>query len=250
MAISSRRALLAVAATAVLLLAAVAPAAGEDRKLCKKAKSCIPTSKDYDNLIETPPAAPAQWPKCKGPYVLCSVAFCRILPESGNAMIPLQAECGCLLPVRSGKARGISLVTPNIIKDKEWYDKTVEKCFGGGDPSTANNTCTKTNSAPVCKAINKRKMYDGTWPLISTFTAYEDQGVQVCTGKQDGTSITADCMTAACYKKTAFDGSPFTCYCPVYTVNPNVTYALGYPRSDNPNGINCTQAAGFVISGA
>ena len=59
------------------------------------------------------------------------------------------------------------------------YDATVARCFGGQAPSTANNTCTAVNSAPVCKSINRGRMYGGKWPLISTFALYANQGVQV-----------------------------------------------------------------------
>lgn len=92
-----------------------------------------------------------------------------------------------------------SLVTPNIILDDRVYQATKDRCFGGQDPATPGvmNTCTRVNSAPVCKAINKQRMYGGKWPLISTFTLYADQGIRKCTGAPDGSSITADCMTAA-----------------------------------------------------
>ena len=74
--------------------------------------------------------------------------------------------------------------------------------------------------------------------------------MQKCTGASDGSSIIADCMTAACYKKESWDGFPYTCYCPVYTVTPNTTYYIGYPRNEFPDGIPCQQPDGYVISGA
>jgi hypothetical protein len=122
----------------------------------------------------------AQWPQCDGPFVLCSVANCSIIASSGTEKVPLQAECGCLLPERADYVKGgKSYVTPNIIKSKQVYEATIDECFDGQDPSTVNSTCTEVNSAPVCKDINARKMYGGIWPLISTFTPYADQGVQV-----------------------------------------------------------------------
>lgn len=168
----------------------------------------------------TTTAPPSQWPKCDGPFVLCSVANCSIIASSGTPTVPLQAECGCLAPVRDAGASGQSLVTPNIIKSKSVADATIDACFNGVDPTEpgAVNTCTEINSAPVCKAINAGTMYGGVWPLISTFTLYGDQGVQMCTGAADGSSIVADCMTAACYRKRAFDGSRYVCYCPVFNI--------------------------------
>ncbi|PSC77061.1 ABC transporter ATP-binding [Micractinium conductrix] len=252
----TRRAL-ALALVVAVLLAAAAPAAGHGKhhhhprpRSCERTRTCVPTYKDYNNLAEAAPAAFSQWPKCRGPFVLCSVAYCRIIPKSGTKAVPRQAECGCLTPLRNRGVNGISYVTPNIIKSKSVYDATVARCFGGQAPSTANNTCTAVNSAPVCKSINRGRMYGGKWPLISTFALYANQGVQMCTGNGAGTSITADCMTAACYKKRAFDGSPYTCYCPIVSIGPGIRYALGYPRDKHPQGINCTQPDGFAVSGA
>ena len=224
------------------------------KEKCDLFERCVPTKFDYTNLIENgagvPP--PSQWPQCFGPFVLCSVANCTILSKTGGplGLFPRQAECGCLSPPANPTVVGPSLVTPTIIKDGALNDAVNRECFGGESPSTKNNTCTEVNSAPVCKAINDRTIYKGTWPLISTFAAYADQGVKVCTGRPDGSSITADCMTAACYRRGAFDGSPFVCYCPVVSVPPGVNYAVGYPRSKFPDGISCDQPEGYVLSGA
>lgn len=255
MALTSKALALAALMFAALLAVAAPAAAAGGRKphrprSCKRTQTCVPTSKDYNNPAEAAPAKFSQWPKCRGPFVLCSVAYCRILPRSGTKAVPRQAQCGCLTPPRNRGVTGLSYVTPNIIKEKSVYDATVARCFGGKDPATANSTCTTINSAPACKAINRGRMYGGKWPLISTFAIYANQGVQPCTGKDDGTSITADCMTAVCYKKRAFDGSPYTCYCPIVSVTPGSKYALGYPRDKHPNGINCTQPNGFAVSGA
>ncbi|KAF8065748.1 hypothetical protein HT031_002808 [Scenedesmus sp. PABB004] len=205
-------------------------------------RPCIPTSQDYTRLVLTAPIDVRNWPRCEGPFVLCSVANCTIIPGTGTANVPLQAACGCLSPTRDAVPLGVSLITPNVIKSASVYNATVTACFGGQDPiTTANNTCVTVNSAPVCKAINEGTIYGGKWPFISTFTAYADQGVALCSAVADGSSILADCMTAACYRRRAFDGSPYTCYCPVFKLAPNTPYALGYPRSKFPNGINCTQ---------
>jgi len=224
------------------------------KEKCDLFERCVPTKFDYTNLNENSAALPppSQWPQCLGPFVLCSVANCTILPKTGGplGLFPRQAECGCLSPPAVPTVVGPSLVTPTIIKDGALNDAVNRECFGGESPSTKNNTCTEVNSAPVCKAINDRTIYKGTWPLISTFAAYADQDVKVCKGKPDGSSITADCMTAACYRRGAFDGSPFVCYCPVVAVPPGANYAVGYPRSKFPDGISCDQPEGYVLSGA
>ncbi len=54
-------------------------------------------------------------------------------------------------------------------------------------------------------------------------------------------------LLQACYRKKAFDGSPVTCYCPIYDVPSGVTYYLG-SKIGSP--ISCTQPAGYVVSGA
>jgi hypothetical protein len=168
--------------------------------------------------------------------VLCAVANCSIIASSGTPKVPLQAECGCLLPDRATGGSSPSYVTPNIIKSKAVSDATIERCFNGVDPAQGGvNTCTEVNSAPVCKAINQDTMYGGVWPLISTFVeAYRDQGVQQCTAADDGSSLVADCMTAACYETPAFDGSDYVCYCPVYQIPAGewtlASGALGGPR--------------------
>jgi hypothetical protein len=125
----------------------------------------------------------SEWIECFGPYVLCSVANCSIIADSGTPLVPLQAECGCLSPLRDSEdAIGKSYVTPNIIKSQSVYNATRQVCYGGEDPATGvENTCT-LNSAPVCRAINSDTMYDGIWPYISTYVVYANQGAQVRDG--------------------------------------------------------------------
>ena len=85
--------------------------------------------------------------------------------------------------------------------------------------------------------------YGGKWDLISTFLKTPTQAGKKCSGPAQY----ANCMTAACYIKTAFDGSPITCYCPVYSAGANDTYVvldkLGKSRS-------CNDPPGYVLSAA
>ncbi|KAG2485518.1 hypothetical protein HYH03_015790 [Edaphochlamys debaryana] len=191
----------------------------------------------------------AFWGKCLGPYVLCAVANCSIRADTGNKKYPLQAECGCLTPESNGLPYGASLVTPNIIKREKAYKATLQECFGN-DP-LANGTCTAVNSMPACKAINNYNLYPGgDWPLISTYRPWSNEGAQECVGKADNSSIMAECMTAACYKKTAWDGSPYTCFCPVVTVPAGEKYGLGFPKDKyGAQGIPCDQPRGYIPSG-
>ena len=51
-------------------------------------------------------------------------------------------------------------------------------------------------------------------------------------------------LPAACYNKPAFDGSPITCYCPVYKAP---KYLLGSPLGIKPS---CGSTLPYVLSGA
>ena len=72
------------------------------KEKCDLFERCVPTKFDYTNLNENSAALPppSQWPQCLGPFVLCSVANCTILPKTGGplGLFPRQAECGCLSP--------------------------------------------------------------------------------------------------------------------------------------------------------
>lgn len=62
-----------------------------------------------------------------------------------------------------------------------------------------------------------------------------------------GPGVMAECMSAGCYRKTAFDGSPVTCYCLLVNVPDGQAYSLGHRRSAAP--VTCEQDPGFTISG-
>lgn len=74
-------------------------------------------------------------------------------------------------------------------------------------------------NARTRQAIAKNKIYGGAYDLVSTYSESPNIGGfdKVCVKGVDGANgFYAQCMTAACYRRTAFDGSPVTCYCPVY----------------------------------
>jgi hypothetical protein len=50
-------------------------------------------------------------------------------------------------------------------------------------------------------------------------------------------------MTAACFKRKAFDGSPITCYCPVYK---SAKYLVGSPINVTDT---CAPTLPYVLSG-
>lgn len=51
-------------------------------------------------------------------------------------------------------------------------------------------------------------------------------------------------VTAACYKKKAFDGSPISCYCPVYR---DRSYLIGAPKGAGKP--TCKVTLPYVLSG-
>lgn len=91
-------------------------------------------------------AAWVSWsgPLRRGPYALCSVANCTILPAN-TSDLPL-AECGCVVANKSGW-----FVTPRQLKYEPLYRRTERKCFEGDAVNNTNTNCTTTNSAPVCR---------------------------------------------------------------------------------------------------
>jgi len=74
--------------------------------------------------------------------------------------------------------------------------------------NSTSSGCPGIDESGVCKAIATNKIYGGIYDLVSTFSL---------TPRLGGFSRTcekgryAQCMTAACYARRAFDGSPVTC---------------------------------------
>lgn len=152
--------------------------------------------------------------QCDGKYALCYYAKCKMNADG-------TADCGC------HEFDGISLVDVNNIVPKSLRAETQKACPNG------LASCPKANIAPICNKINSR--------LTSTFNTgapmFEFEGSQECTNGQY-----ANCMTADCERKTAFDGSPITCRCRVESAN-------NYTIAKNP-GIGCKNLPkGMVWSG-
>ncbi len=195
--------------------------------------SLLVGSRALDMEIPTPLSPLLPLP-CSGPYALCAFANCSTLPGTD----PPLTECGCYEPVKP-----VWYVTPRQLKSQALYNLTSEECFDGDAMNNVNTGCNETDSAPVCEAIVDNIIYDGNYELISTFTPTEHLGQTKCTGP----GLMAECMSAACYRKEAFDGSPVTCYCLLVDVPEGQQYGLGRHR-DEPAG-SCDQPEGYSISG-
>ena len=72
----------------------------------------------------------------------------------------------------------------------------------------------------------------GKYDYISTFALSSELGGfnRLCTAPKGVQGYYAQCMTAACFKRPAWDGSPITCYCPVYK---SIKYLVGSPDTAN-----------------
>lgn len=80
-------------------------------------------------------------------------------------------------------------------------------------------------------------------PPRSTFTPTRYLRTVNCIGP----GLMAECMSAACYRKPAWDGSPITCYCPMVQVPEGQSYGLG--RRNSTAEFPCAQPDGYTISG-
>jgi hypothetical protein len=201
----------------------------------------IPTSKDYTAINPKNTTSPALtiWPKCKASFALCSMAKCKVpfRKQKTSDIGPQLAECGCILAAPDNGLRKISYIDPAYILDKKLKSKSYKKC-GYKNGST---TCKGTNRSPVCKALAKNTMYKGAYNLISTFALSPKLGGFNTQCNEKGKY--AQCMTAACIATPAFDGSPVTCYCPVYEDD---SYMIGGPKNTT---VTCTPPKGTLYSG-
>lgn len=126
---------------------------------------------------------------CKGAYALCYYAKCKLNTDG-------TADCGCIL---FNEADGYSFVNVNHIYPAELQAETLAACPNG------MASCLH-GEAPICHTMQSK--------LMSTFNTGEPlfkfAGAHAC-----GKGKFANCMTALCEKKVAFDGSPITCKCRV-----------------------------------
>lgn len=151
---------------------------------------------------------------CKGTYALCYYAKCK-LNDDGTA------DCGCVL---FSKKDSYSFVNINHIYPIALREETLAKCPNG------LASCLH-NDAPICQAMQSH--------LMSTFNTGEPlfnfSGTQAC-----GNGKYANCMTALCEEKVAFDGSPITCKCRVIEGDHTIA---------KTSHSNCELARGMVWSG-
>ncbi|KAI9003390.1 hypothetical protein DFJ74DRAFT_694724 [Hyaloraphidium curvatum] len=154
------------------------------------------------------------WALCRGPYALCSAANCT-LNFAGREKSPvLMAECGCVLPNATNLLPSRSYVNPIYILDERLKKEYRTQCPNYG----ASPGCRLPNVTKVCREINQRKIYGGVYDFISTYQVSSQSGGfnQRCEAPPGVQAMYAQCMTAGCIRKRAFDGSPVSCYCPVY----------------------------------
>ncbi|PSC71772.1 T9SS C-terminal target domain-containing [Micractinium conductrix] len=190
----------------------------------------IPTLKTYSAWPAPKEASPSlkYWLRCEGRYALCSMANCTMdFPGAKASKIPL-AACGCIIATASNGLGANSQVDPTYILSKPLADTTERKCPDGA----ASRGCRRPNCSPICRAITDNTIYGGEYDYVSTFKNSPSLGGfnKLCIKP----GVFAQCMTAACYNKPAFDGSPITCYCPVYKAP---KYLLGSPLGIKPSSI-------------
>lgn len=126
---------------------------------------------------------------CKGTYALCYYAKCKLNADG-------TASCGCH---KFDDKNTYSFVDVNHIYPPELQEDTLKQCPYG------LASCPNFD-APICQKLQGE--------LLSTFNVGTPIFHFVGT-KQCGMGKFADCMTAKCEQKTAFDGSPITCTCRV-----------------------------------
>ncbi len=210
----------------------------------------IPTSSTYTHLYnENPSDVPlGAWGWCGGQFALCSLANCTTEYEGketsdiGDSL----AECGCLAsddlgPQGNGttSTRPTSFVDPDFIMSLPLYQEFQDNCL----VNSTSARCPGMNQAGICAAISTNSVYRGDYDLVSTFVPSPEYGgfSQQCNVTSGGRY--AQCMTAACFKKTAFDGSPVTCYCPIYE---GESFIVGGPVGSTPP---CVQDGPYILSG-
>ncbi len=167
--------------------------------------------------------------KCEVPYALCYYAKCKAIPGTAKA------ECGCA----GFPDGGTSFVYLEAVKDAAAKKLTFEKCPAGLASCDGDSPET---TAPICKQIAEHALYPEQKPdLISTFSTgtpkFEYHGVKRC-----GLGLYADCMTAPCFIRKAWDGSPVTCECSVLCGEYTIAQATPSP--------SCELTEGNLWSGA
>ena len=208
-----------------------APAPDTDKgektgNVTQPAKEEPPTCSDKTN----PPPAPLPgfqsylgMLKCEMPYALCYYAKCKPIPST------TEAECGCA----GFPDGGTSFVYIEAIRNTAAKEETFKQCPAGIASCDGDSPET---TAPICKRIAEHTLYPDQKPdLISTFSTgapkFKYQGVKGC-----GKGLYADCMTAPCFNRKAWDGSPVTCKCSVLCAEYTIAEATPSPNCELPEG--------------
>jgi hypothetical protein len=152
------------------------------------------------------------------------------------------AECGCY---SYPSATGIDAV--NLGSVPGMLSKTAKIANGKacGD-AQRNNTCTKVNTAPICKsqAAKPRPMlYKGLFDIISTLNVYTWPFTNPTPGNVCPYGTYTNCYSAGCLNKQAFNGANATCYCPVIDVKKG-SKTLFFTSNSNST---CTGSKGFTV---
>ncbi len=151
---------------------------------------------------------------CEGDYALCYYAKCKL---NGDGT----ADCGCQ------EFNGTSFVDVNNIIPSDIREDTKRSCPYG------LVSCPYMNEAPVCSYVNSSSPYGLTSTFSSGAPKFTFEGTQSCPA-----GPYANCMTAQCKRKTAWDGSPVTCRCPV-----------GYDKHTIAKGVGDCQQKDSIWSG-
>lgn len=196
---------------------------------CASGADCVAIPAFADILVQ-----PTNFVWCKGgPYALCYYSG----PATGDLSCTLTADgrfanCNCFeVPW------GAYFVDMNAILNRKVYKATVKAC--GSDGSACAGPA-NVNKAPVCQAINQKKLIPGA-DLISTFSLdcvpSDGLGLTNC-----GQATYAGCMTAPC-KRTGSKGI-VECSCPTYDGPYQVGATLADPQTQ------CTLGGDLVWSAA
>ena len=209
----------------------------------------VPDSSDYTLIPAPMNSSPAfdEWAVCQGPSAICSFANCT-LDYPGKKTSDLGQElaaCGCVDPnpgKETNTTLGTNYVDPSFILSKALYTDFQKNCPNGAQSAG----CSAPNSTNVCKAIVSNTIYGGQYDVVSTFSLTPELGTfdRYCPGIPNGQYV--NCMTAACERKVAFDGSPLTCYCPIY--KSSEPFIIGAPNNESQP--PCVPKYPFILSGA
>lgn len=245
----------------------------------------IPTSNTYTAWPATSFVSPpgTQWPLCGGKFALCSFANCTMdFPGAQSSCVPL-AACGCQ-PGGQGTSLGtLSRVDPTYILSSSLAAATAAQCPQGaasqgctapdstpicqaitantiyngnyqrvstyrstsqGGFNTfcpANNFYAQCMTAGARKKETERKRKRGNG-VLRWWRRSPRRNPPTCPHTHP---LHPPFIFTACFDTPAFDGSPVTCYCPIYA---SPDFLLGSPA--NQPQPPCAPDWPYILSGA